>query len=42
MRKNAVEAVIVRLDRYVFGGAGDVYQLNMLINNLIEELGGRS
>jgi len=42
MRKNAVEAVIVRPDRYVFGGARDVVQLNMLIKNLIEELGGRS
>ena len=42
MRKNAVEAVIVRPDRYVFGGARDVDQLNMLIKNLIEELGGRS
>jgi hypothetical protein len=42
MRKNAVEAVIVRPDRYVFGGARDVGQLNMLIKTLIEELGGRS
>ena len=42
LQKNAVEAVIVRPDRYVFGGARDVCQLNMLINNLIEELGGRS
>ena len=42
MRKNTVEAVIVRPDRYVFGGARDVVQLNMLIKNLIEELGGRS
>ncbi len=42
MRDNAVEVVIVRPDRYVFGGADDVGQLNMLVNNLIEELGGRS
>ncbi len=39
MRDNAVEAVIVRPDRYVFGGAENAEQLNMLIKQLIQNLG---
>jgi 3-(3-hydroxy-phenyl)propionate hydroxylase len=42
MRENQVDAVIVRPDRYVFAGAGNADELNMLIGNLIEALHGRS
>lgn len=38
MRQNAVEAVIVRPDRYVFAGAENAGQLNMLIKQLIQNL----
>jgi 3-(3-hydroxy-phenyl)propionate hydroxylase len=38
MRQNAVEAVIVRPDRYVFAGAENAEQLNMLIKQLIQNL----
>jgi len=38
MRDNAVEAVIVRPDRYVFAGAENADQLNMLIKQLIQNL----
>ena len=38
MRDNAVEAVIVRPDRYVFGGVENAEQLNMLIMQLIRGL----
>jgi 3-(3-hydroxy-phenyl)propionate hydroxylase len=38
MRANAVEAVIVRPDRYVFAGAENADQLNMLIQQLIQNL----
>jgi 3-(3-hydroxy-phenyl)propionate hydroxylase len=41
MRENELGAVIVRPDRYVFAGASNADQLNMLIGNLIEALGGR-
>jgi 3-(3-hydroxy-phenyl)propionate hydroxylase len=41
MRENEVGAVIVRPDRYVFAGASNADQLNMLIGTLIETLGGR-
>jgi 3-(3-hydroxy-phenyl)propionate hydroxylase len=41
MRENDVGAVIVRPDRYVFAGASNADQLNMLIGTLIEALGGR-
>jgi hypothetical protein len=39
MGDNAVAAVIVRPDRYVFAGADNVDQLNMLIEQLIQNLG---
>jgi 3-(3-hydroxy-phenyl)propionate hydroxylase len=42
MRENQVDAVIVRPDRYVFAGAGNADQLNMLIGTLVEALHGRS
>jgi len=38
MRDNAIEAVIVRPDRYVFAGAEYADQLNMLIKQLIQNL----
>jgi 3-(3-hydroxy-phenyl)propionate hydroxylase len=38
MRDNQVSAVIVRPDRYVFGGAANAQELNMLIGNLSAEL----
>jgi len=38
MRQNAVEAVIVRPDRYVYAGAENADQLNMLIEQLIQNL----
>ena len=38
MRDNAVKAVIVRPDRYVFAGAENAEQLNMLIKQLIQNL----
>ena len=38
MRDNAIEAVIVRPDRYVFAGAENAAQLNMLIEQLIQNL----
>jgi 3-(3-hydroxy-phenyl)propionate hydroxylase len=38
MRDNAIEAVIVRPDRYVFAGAKNADQLNMLIEQLIQNL----
>ena len=41
MRENEVGAVIVRPDRYVFAGASNADQLNMLIGTLIETMGGR-
>jgi 3-(3-hydroxy-phenyl)propionate hydroxylase len=41
MRENELGAVIVRPDRYVFAGASNADQLNMLIGTLIEALGGR-
>jgi 3-(3-hydroxy-phenyl)propionate hydroxylase len=40
MRDNAVEAVIVRPDRYVFAGACNGDRLNMLMGNLIARLRG--
>jgi 3-(3-hydroxy-phenyl)propionate hydroxylase len=42
MRENQVSAIIVRPDRYVFAGAGNADQLNMLMGNLIEALHVRS
>ena len=39
MRDNGVEAVIVRPDRYVFGGAENADQLNLLIEQLAQNLG---
>ena len=41
MRENELGAVIVRPDRYVFAGASNADQLNMLIGTLIEALGGQ-
>ncbi len=42
MRDNGVEAVIVRPDRYVFGGAATAGQLNALVADLVGRLqGGR-
>ncbi len=38
MRDNAIEAAIVRPDRYVFAGAENADQLNMLIKQLIQNL----
>jgi hypothetical protein len=38
MRDNAIEAVIVRPDRYVFAGAENAARLNMLIEQLIQNL----
>jgi 3-(3-hydroxy-phenyl)propionate hydroxylase len=38
MRNNAVEAVIVRPDRYVFAGAENTAQLNVLIKQLVQTL----
>jgi 3-(3-hydroxy-phenyl)propionate hydroxylase len=38
MRDHAVEAVIVRPDRYVFAGVENVAQLNMLVEQLIQNL----
>jgi 3-(3-hydroxy-phenyl)propionate hydroxylase len=38
LRDNAIEAVIVRPDRYVFAGAENADQLNMLIKQLIQNL----
>lgn len=40
MGDNGVEAVIVRPDRYVFGGAGTAEQLNTLIADLVNRLHG--
>jgi 3-(3-hydroxy-phenyl)propionate hydroxylase len=42
IRENQVGAVIVRPDRYVFAGAGNADELNVLMGNLIEALHGRS
>jgi 3-(3-hydroxy-phenyl)propionate hydroxylase len=42
MRENQVSVVIVRPDRYVFAGASNADQLNMLMGNLIEALHVRS
>jgi 3-(3-hydroxy-phenyl)propionate hydroxylase len=42
MRENQVSAIIVRPDRYVFAGASNADQLNMLMGNLIEALHVRS
>ena len=42
MRQNAVEAVIVRPDRYVFAGAENAEQLNKLIKQLIRGLRAES
>jgi 3-(3-hydroxy-phenyl)propionate hydroxylase len=42
IRENQVSAVIVRPDRYVFAGAGNADELNILMGNLIEALHGRS
>ena len=41
MRENELGAVIVRPDRYVFAGASNADQLNMLIGTLVEALGGQ-
>jgi 3-(3-hydroxy-phenyl)propionate hydroxylase len=41
MRDNGVEAVIVRPDRYVFGGAETIGQLNMLVTDLVGKLQSR-
>ena len=41
MRDNGVEAVIVRPDRYVFGGAATAGQLNALVADLVGRLQGR-
>lgn len=38
MRQNTVAAVIVRPDRYVYGGAENAVQLNMLIGYLLQNL----
>lgn len=38
MRQNAVSAVIVRPDRYVFGAAGTADELNMLVGQLLQNL----
>ena len=38
MRQSAVAAVIVRPDRYVFAGAGNADQLNMLVGQLLQNL----
>lgn len=38
MRDNAIEAVIVRPDRYVFAGAENAPRLNMLIEQLLQNL----
>jgi 3-(3-hydroxy-phenyl)propionate hydroxylase len=40
IRDHAVEAVVVRPDRYVFGGACNAEQLNVLTGNLIARLHG--
>jgi 3-(3-hydroxy-phenyl)propionate hydroxylase len=40
--ENLISSVIVRPDRYVFAGARDADELNMLMGNLIEALHGRS
>jgi 3-(3-hydroxy-phenyl)propionate hydroxylase len=42
MRDNGVEAVVVRPDRYVFGGAATAGQLNALVADLVATLRGRS
>ena len=39
MRQNAVAAVIVRPDRYVYGAAANAGELNMLIGHLLQNLG---
>ena len=38
IRQNAVAAIIVRPDRYVYGGAENAEQLNMLIGHLLQNL----
>lgn len=38
MRQNAVAAVVVRPDRYVYGAAENAGQLNMLIGHLLQNL----
>jgi 3-(3-hydroxy-phenyl)propionate hydroxylase len=38
MRRNAVAAVIVRPDRYVYGAAADAAELNVLIEHLLQNL----
>jgi 3-(3-hydroxy-phenyl)propionate hydroxylase len=40
MRDNGVEAVIVRPDRYVFGGAATASELNVLVADLVSKLQG--
>ncbi len=42
MRENAVEAVIVRPDRYVFGAAATPDKMNALVADLIDRLQDRS
>jgi 3-(3-hydroxy-phenyl)propionate hydroxylase len=42
MCDNGVEAVVVRPDRYVFGGAATAGQLNALVADLVATLRGRS
>ena len=41
MHDNGVEAVVVRPDRYVFGGAATAGQLNTLVADLVGRLQGR-
>lgn len=38
MRQNAVAAVVVRPDRYVYGAAGNADEINMLIGHLLQNL----
>jgi hypothetical protein len=42
IQKNQVRAVIVRPDRYVFAGASNADELNVLMGNLIGALHSRS
>ena len=39
MQKNAVAAVVVRPDRYVYGAAENATELNMLVEHLLQNLG---
>lgn len=41
MSDNGVEAVIVRPDRYVFGGVATAGELNRLVADLVGKLQGR-